>query len=1084
LLLKACFFRLLTAFFFGRLRQIFRSLLSRGGSALTRKTKAAYEKICRRRAKNKKAHVQQTKPRLTPTKTALFISPPPPYLRSHSKHKQSKLRIFFSLLLALTTTGIFAQGNAFVSWSVEQGLPQSQVYALCQDTEGYLWVGTQGGGIARFDGRSFEKVSTQHGLPSDYVSAMCSDSVGQVWAGTSNGLATARVGKALAIKVPFTVPITCLLVQDDALYIGTTKGLYLHDKKTHSTKQVQLAENQCVALATDAKGKVFLATAKSVFCLQKQATNRAQIYKTEQERPGQFTSMLYVSGYLYVGTNTGILERIAATDVRSSVVANTSFKDISALASGASGHLLIASRTDGICEHPLNLGGMEIQRWDESKGLPRNDVRTLLKDRQGQVWVGTSGGGLARLAQVQFQTYTAKQRLPDQRIYATCRDTNEQILVSAGRNGIWKLEPQGYFVPVAGTELLNGLKCRTLAVDKNGQTWAGTEGSGVFVFADSLPPQKISVATGHLPSDVVQKIICLPNGNVLIATTKGMVELTLAANQSTATWVAIKTYEFGTNISAMQRDSITGRIWFGTSGGRVAYIENGAVTSTVRTGIASGMVTSMVVGANKTLYVSTKTSGIYVLNTENETRFRPMPDSLSPRSRTVYLLAQDASGKLWAGTESGVYCIDVVAERKSIAYFGASQGFTGLETCQDAAICDAAGRMWFGTMNGLMQQVAEVKNTRHEAIPYLHFQEASLFYKPLALTAFAADEFRLFDTTGAGLVLPFHQNHLRFDFAGFNPANTERVLYRYRLIPTDADWSPWTEEHSVQFASLQASAYTLAIQAKYPEQVASKSVTARFTITAPWWQTLWFRLALAAAIIALIIALVWWYIRRVKRVEREKRAQLEIQNKLLALEQKALQLQMNPHFIFNALNSIQSFITTQNHEKARSEMTQFSRLMRSILQNSRKQTISLQEEMQTLRDYLAVEQNLRPYGFEYEVVCAPEIDPEDTQIPSMLLQPFVENAIIHGVAQLKEQGKIRVTFHTDSKHLICTVTDNGIGREKAKILAVNQLPGHQSAALEVTNDRLRMMGGAMHITDLVHADGSVTGTQVVLYLPF
>jgi ligand-binding sensor domain-containing protein/two-component sensor histidine kinase len=989
------------------------------------------------------------------------------------------LRHILSITFFLFTIGFtIAQSNSFVSWSVADGLPQSQVFALCQDTEGYIWVGTQGGGIARFDGKNFEKISSNQGLPSDEITALCSDSVGQVWVGTTNGLASARVGKARAIPLASIGKITSLFAHSDVLYIGTSKGLFVLDKKTHRLKKAQLSESQCVALVGDTKGKVFLATPKTVFCLQNQAEKITLVHKIGQDIEGQFTSMTLINGHLYIGSSSGQLDRIQASDVRSIAESIKSKRDITTLAPGSAGRLLVGSRTSGIAEHRLPLDSVVIQAWDESKGLPRNDVRALFTDRQGQVWIGTSGGGLARMTSAQFQAYSTKHRLPDQRIYALCRDTNEQILVAAGRNGIWKLAPQGYFTPIVGTEMLNGMKCRTLATDLNGRIWAGTDGSGVFVFTDSLPIQKLTLASGHLASDVVQKILFPPNGAVLIATTRGVTELQRTDN----IWVVKNRYEDGKHITTLQADA-TGRVWFGASDGRVGFLENGTSHNLNITGLPATMITSVVPSTDGNLYVSTRTQGIYLVNPNRETSFKPMPESLSPQSRTVYLLAQDAEGILWAGTESGVYAIDLRSAQKSITAFGAAQGFTGLETCQDATLCDASGRMWFGTMNGLMQELPTLSNAKQEAKPYLHFQKTSLFYKPLAETEFAEQASLLFDTVGQGLVLPYNQNHLRFDFKAFNPASTQPILYRYRLTPTDADWSPWTDDRSVQFASLSPGIYALSVQAKHPDQQPAKSVTARFTITAPWWQSLGFRLASGAISIVLVSSLVWWYIKRVKRIEREKRRHLELQNKLLALEQKALQLQMNPHFIFNALNSIQSFIATQNLEKARSEMTQFSRLMRGILQNSRKQTISLKEEMDTLRDYLLVEQNLRASSFDFEVKCAENLDPEEVMLPPMLLQPFVENAIIHGVAQLQTLGEIKVHFTLEGHDLNCTVTDNGIGREKAKLLATNKLPGHQSAALGVTRDRLQALGGSLQINDRLDNAGNVIGTEVQVQLP-
>jgi LytS/YehU family sensor histidine kinase len=184
---------------------------------------------------------------------------------------------------------------------------------------------------------------------------------------------------------------------------------------------------------------------------------------------------------------------------------------------------------------------------------------------------------------------------------------------------------------------------------------------------------------------------------------------------------------------------------------------------------------------------------------------------------------------------------------------------------------------------------------------------------------------------------------------------------------------------------------------------------------------------------------------------------------------------MNPHFIFNALNSIQSLIATQNYGTARQEINHFAKLMRSILHNSRQSSISLREEMDTLEQYLKIEQSCQTNPFTYSITnnCAAEM--ENIDIPPMLLQPFVENAVVHGIAPLQTPGHIAVHFDMDGAFLTCTVRDNGIGREKAAALKLAKQPGHQSAAMQVTKERLETMGGSV-----VFRDVAAGGTEVVV----
>jgi two-component system, LytTR family, sensor histidine kinase LytS len=212
-----------------------------------------------------------------------------------------------------------------------------------------------------------------------------------------------------------------------------------------------------------------------------------------------------------------------------------------------------------------------------------------------------------------------------------------------------------------------------------------------------------------------------------------------------------------------------------------------------------------------------------------------------------------------------------------------------------------------------------------------------------------------------------------------------------------------------------------------------------------------------------------------------------MKNHLLTLEQKALQLQMNPHFIFNVLTGIQSLVVNQKNEEARQQISNFAQLMRSILSNSRKPLISLKEEIETLEGYLQIEKQSQKADFDYAVHIAQNIDIEEIKLPPMLLQPFVENALIHGISRLEHKGKIGIAFDLQGEILHCSITDNGIGREKSAELKRLSLKKHQSAAIDITTERLKALTNTegvepLTISDILDANGKVGGTKVVVLI--
>lgn len=215
---------------------------------------------------------------------------------------------------------------------------------------------------------------------------------------------------------------------------------------------------------------------------------------------------------------------------------------------------------------------------------------------------------------------------------------------------------------------------------------------------------------------------------------------------------------------------------------------------------------------------------------------------------------------------------------------------------------------------------------------------------------------------------------------------------------------------------------------------------------------------------------------------------LTLQKELAEYEQKALHLQMNPHFVFNCLGSISSFIVQNGTDSAIKYLSKFSKLMRLTLEYSKESLIPIDKEIESLQNYLELEQLRFNNVFEFKITKSNEIE-DDMALPPLLLQPFVENAIIHGLIPKKENGTISVDFSIDKESLICTILDDGIGFDKSKEIKENLVAIHKSMALDITKKRLEMMEASTYqkakveIKEIKNETGEILGTKVVLNLP-
>ena len=223
---------------------------------------------------------------------------------------------------------------------------------------------------------------------------------------------------------------------------------------------------------------------------------------------------------------------------------------------------------------------------------------------------------------------------------------------------------------------------------------------------------------------------------------------------------------------------------------------------------------------------------------------------------------------------------------------------------------------------------------------------------------------------------------------------------------------------------------------------------------------------------------------------RQKHVQAQLEKKNLETEQRLLRSQMNPHFIFNSMNSIQSYISGNDSFTAMTYLSKFAQLMRNILDNSRKSLIALSDEINTLELYMELERIRFNKKFDFKITVEPGLPPETIYIPPMLIQPFVENSIKHGLRNKEGHGLLEIEFKQTHKLLSCTLKDNGIGREKALEQNMKKNKSHRSLGMQVTQERLEALSKEkkisinFEITDLKNNNGKVEGTQVVIQMPY
>jgi anti-sigma regulatory factor (Ser/Thr protein kinase) len=328
------------------------------------------------------------------------------------------------------------------------------------------------------------------------------------------------------------------------------------------------------------------------------------------------------------------------------------------------------------------------------------------------------------------------------------------------------------------------------------------------------------------------------------------------------------------------------------------------------------------------------------------------------------------------------------------------------------------------------------------------------------------------------------QNNLSFAMSAVEMNFPERIQYAYRLVNFIDDWT-FTDFHNrnIVYTNLPPGKFILQIKARTRGQEWEETKNFSFTIDPPFWQRWWFRIPGAI----LIMGGIYYFLKlRINHIRKKEQQKAAIEKQMLELEAKALRAQMNPHFIFNSLNSIKSLINKKENEKAASYLTTFSKLIRTLFQNSDKREVSLFEEIETCKLYTQLEQRRFADKVEFIFNVDETIDLKDIKVPALILQPFIENAIWHGLVPKETGGTIIISVKETDSAVVCIIDDDGIGRELSKQYKAQYEATHQSKGIGMTQSRLELdkllnnREDSVHIIDKTNETGLAIGTKVII----
>ena len=937
-----------------------------------------------------------------------------------------------------------AQVYDFDLIGLEQGMPNSRVNDMLRDSRGIYWIATEGNGLLRYDGYDFKTYTSPSQGSRLFMTSLMEDAHGNIWVTLEQGVLKFDGHH----QYEYTVPGSNSRLRSAALYdslhlvVADQAGaMWLVDQNGPWDSLVAQSAGMVNHLQVKDQ-KVWIAAKKGLKVLRDNAihlVDSGEVLKLvagEKELYALFRGELRVYDYSgqHLRTRVAPWKDIFLSEDYGLALAN--------------GELTIRKQA-----------GKLIKLSDEN-GLPQQDYKGCYADDNGVIWL-FSNKGLVKLESLDWRTYTDLGSASSQ-VFGICQDKENSIytgLVSGFahvQNGAAKVYdrangfPYGLTLSIAAFEgdIWLGTENGLIRKSERGFQEVRTPGGGDFVFSMKNSSNRLWLGMGA-------GLFSYSNGRIENVSQKN--------DLPPATIFSIS-------------EGQDGSLWCGTyTQGFFRYADGEWQVLTEMNGIRlDSLRFSCFAAKNKNeLWAGSLTEGVFHFSSSGVSRIPVEKFGFAE----IQSMAISGNGSVWMGTNKGIYEIrnGNPAHIIKLPYVAGQNG----QSCTPQSIAANRDKLLVGTTEGL--QVLDLDGFQSKKPePELILTDIKLFLgQNNSLPEYADDSLR-FTLLPAEVRLPHDLNFLSFNFSGLTEYQKENLQYRYRLRGQSDEWTVAGSRREAVFPNIKPGEYTFQAQvSRLGEAWSPVQVEYQFRILRPVWMRWWFITFTVLLLGGLTLAFI---MDRVKRVNHR----LRLENALLEMERKALRLQMNPHFIFNALDSISSFIFKKDPEKAVRYLNNFAKLMRLTLESSMEHLHPVETEVSILKNYLELEK-LRFQGkFEYHIEVDDEMD-YDVGIPPMLIQPHVENAILHGLKPLEHSGKLDIRFILEDDLLIVEVEDNGIGRKRAREL--NKRKDHRSMATQINRDRLRLLRVSMSekvditIEDKLNSDGTAAGTKVVIKLP-
>ena len=985
----------------------------------------------------------------------------------------------------------YTQQIQFEHINTNDGLSQNSVVSIDQDSSGFMWFATQDG-LNKYDGSNFKQYEiffrditekTYHELGKIKI-----DSKGRIWMTMLDG--------GLQYCDPVNEKFTRIEGVKDASFIteikmasgseywvsSYTDGLF----KLKQDQGIFKVENEIPDLSISKilpfDNQLLLISKMGLLLFDPSGSNEMQLFdELENVSDVEIVSedQLLVAT---LGKGLYLSDKLRSFTLLSELPKGLLIQDVFI---DTKDRIWVGSYGDGVyLIEDGNVSHFILNSFDESS-INYNDVLSIFQDKEGNIWFGTDGGGLSYIVENRKPIYNitnnnAPEGVPVDVPRAISKDADGNLWIGTSGKGLSVLSADRKRSDHFDTDSNDGNqltsnRVMSLLFDLDQNMWIGTQGGGLMVKRNGS--KNIEVVNAGFPSKTIWDIAEVDKNHLWVCSRN---EGVILLNKKDKSWRKIKVQledevVSSGNVRVIVKGSMES-FFIGTENGELFQIDKEKVLRKLSIkNKNTGAIKSLLHDGNH-LWVGTQQAGILIYNLETNEQIQLGKSSGLPNNVIYSILPQDEKF-LWVSTNKGICQINksrALNEATNIVnqHLRVESGLVSNEFNTGAAYQDDAGKMYFGGIDGV--------NWFHPDEVVKDTSTVDLILLDLIITNRDGQELRHIHNKSS-IDLKHHVKNFQIKYVAQTFAKTP-TKFHYKLEGINTEWVNNESNELISFSNIPPGDYNLLISTTNGDGVRSKKpIEFGINIIPAFWQTLLFKLLLAIGLISLL-----WYLYHLRVRELKRTSALKEQ--MSKVEAKALKLQMNPHFLFNSLNAIDNYILNNEKIKASEYLSKFSKLIRQILDYSEQNNITLGQELETLGLYIKMEKLRFQNRFDYELNVSDAVNLNEVRLPPLILQPFVENAIWHGLLHLDDVGKLKIEILNSENGVQCIIDDNGIGRASAMKIKTKSATSHKSHGIRITekrlslNNELNKIGANVLIEDKVDDRGKATGTRVTINL--